>query len=251
MRFKDKIVIITGAGQGIGRAFAKAFAGEGAKVVIAELNEAKARAVAKEITDKGQAAITLTTDVTDEVSVNKMGKAVLDKYGRVDVLVNNAGILAAIKMKPFWDLSVNEWDQMMAVNVKGMFLCCKALAPAMKAQKSGRIINMSSSTVLGAYANYLHYVASKAAVIGLTRAMARELGDWNITVNGIIPGATETEVPRDSVNPEKLKAMYVQRCLHRAETPEDLVGTALFLASDDAAFITGQMICCDGGMMMY
>jgi len=251
MRFKDKVVIITGAGQGIGRAFAHAFAREGARIVIAEINEANARAVAKEITEGGLEAVAITTDVSDEGSVDKMVKATVEKYGHIDVLVNNAGIMATIKMKPFWEISVEEWDKLMAVNVRGIFLCCKAVVPIMKAQEKGKMINMSSDTVLMGRPYYLHYVTSKAGVIGLTRALAREVGDWNINVNAIMPGAVETEIPRESVTPEQLKAMIAQRCIKRRETPQDLVGTVMFLASDEAGFITGQIIHVDGGLVMY
>jgi len=251
MRFKDKVVIITGAGQGIGRAFAHAFAREGARIVIAEMNEAKAQAVAKEITEGGLEAVAITTDVSDEGSVDKMVKATVEKYGRIDVLVNNAGIMSTIKMKPFWEISVEEWDKLMAVNVRGIFLCCKAVVPIMKAQEKGKIINMSSGTALEGRPYYLHYVTSKAGVIGLTRALAREVGDWNINANVIAPGSVVTEIPRETVTPEQAKAMITQRCIKRRETPQDLVGTVMFLASDEADFISGQVINVDGGLNMY
>ena len=251
MRFKDKVIIITGAGQGIGRAFAYSFAGEGAYVIIAEINEVNAKTVAKGINDEGFKAEAIVTDVSDEDSVNKMVEAVLAKHGRVDILVNNAGILSTIKMKPFWDISVEEWDRFMAVNLRSMFLCCKAVVPVMKAHKKGKIINMSSGTVLIGRPYYLHYVTSKAGVIGFTRAMAREVGDWNINVNAITPGAIKTEIPRETVSPEQAKAMIAQQCIGRTATPQDLLGTVMFLASEEADFITGQIINVDGGFHMY
>lgn len=251
MRFKDKVIIITGAGQGIGRVLANALAREGAKIVISEINETNARAVAGEITGLGFDAIAIKTDVADEREVNQMVSGAVEKYGRVDVLVNNAGILSTIRMKPFWEISAEEWDRVLAVNLKGMFLCCKAVVPVMQKQKKGKIINMSSTTVLEGRPNYLHYVSSKAGVIGLTRAMAREVGDWNINVNAITPGATDTGIPRDSVSPQQQQAMIAQRCIKRKEVPQDLVGTVMFLASEESDFISGQVINVDGGFNMY
>ena len=251
MKFKEKVVIITGAGQGIGRAYAHAFAKEGAKVVIAEINETNGQAVAKEITKEGFEAVGIRTDVSDAESVDGMVKAVVEKYGRIDVLVNNAALFATVKMKPFWEISVGEWDKVMAVNLRGMFLCCKAVAPIMKAQKQGKIINISSGTALMGRPYYLHYVTSKAGVIGFTRALARELGDWNINVNSVSPGSVETEVPRESVTPEQAKALIAQQCIKKREVPQDLVGIVMFLASDEANFITGQLFNVDGGLNMY
>lgn len=251
MRFKDKVVIITGAGQGIGRAYANAFAREGAKVVIAEVNEANARAVAKEITDKGFKAIAIATDVSDANSVDKMAKTTVEKYGRIDVLVNNAGILNALKLKPFWEISREEWDKVIGVNLTGMFLCCKAVAPTMKSQKGGKIINISSGVFMVGRQNYLHYVASKAGVVGLTRAMARELGDWNINVNAVTPGPVTTEVPQTTITRDEVKALLTMQCIKREETPEELLGAVMFLASDEASFISGQLINVDGGLNMY
>ena len=251
MRFNDKVIIVTGGGQGIGRAFANAFAREGAKIVIAEINETKARVVAEEITSVGFYATAIKTDVTDEENVNQMVKESIEKYGRIDVLINNAGILSTIEMKPFWEISTEEWDKILSVNLKGMFLCCKAVVPIMQKQSKGKIINLSSSTVLEGRPNYIHYVSSKAGVIGLTRAMAREVGDWNINVNVITPGATDTGIPRVSVSPEQEKEMITKRCIKRKQIPQDLVGTVMFLASDESDFISGQIINVDGGLSMY
>lgn len=251
MKFKDKVVIVTGAGQGIGRAYANAFAEEGAKVVIAEINEANARAVAKEITDKGFTAIAIATDVSDANSVDKMVKTTVDKYGRIDVLVNNAGILNAIEMRPIEELSLEEWNRVIGVNLTGMFLCCKAVAPIMKSQKEGKIINISSGVVMVGRPYYPHYVASKAGVIGLTRALARELGDWNIHVNAVAPGPVTTEVPQTTITRDEVKALIAQQCIKREETPKELLGPVMFLASDEANFMSGQLVNVDGGLNMY
>jgi 3-oxoacyl-[acyl-carrier protein] reductase len=167
------------------------------------------------------------------------------------VLVNNAAIFSTITMKPFWEITTDEWDGLQAVNVRGVWLAAKAVVPQMRRQGSGRIINISSGVIFMGRTHYLHYVASKGAVFAMTRAMARELGDFGITVNAITPGATYTEVPRATVTPEQREAMLRAMCIKRPEEPRDLVGTVVFLASDDAAFISGQTINVDGGMNLH
>ena len=251
MRLKDRVVIVTGAGQGIGRAYARRLIREGANVVVAELNEATGKAVAEELATEGGRALFVRTDVADEASCQEMAAATVRQFGRIDVLVNNAAVFATIKMKPFWELSVAEWDQLMAVNARGVWLASKAVVPPMRQQGSGRIINISSGVVFMGRPHYLHYVASKGAVFAMTRAMARELGDFGITVNCITPGATYTEVPRETVTPEQKEAITRMLCLKRPEEPGDLEGTVVFLASDDAAFITGQAINVDGGLNFH
>ncbi len=241
------MAIVTGAGQGIGRAYAHRLIQEGAKVVIAEINEPKGKAVAEEIQALGGQGLFTRTDVADEASCQEMAATAVRQFSRIDILVNNAAIFSTIKMKPFWELSVTEWDQLMAVNVRGVWLASKAVVPQMRKQGSGRIINISSGVVFLGRPHYLHYVASKGAVISMTRAMARELGEFGITVNAITPGATFTEIPRETVTPEQKEAMLRMQCLTRPEEPKDLVGTVVFLGSDDAAFITGQTINVDGG----
>ena len=251
MRLKDKVAIITGSGQGIGRAYAHRLIAEGARVVVAELNEAKGKAVAEELLAKGGEGLFVRTDVADEASSNEMAAATVRRFGRIDILVNNAAVFSTIKMKRFWELSVGEWDQLMAVNVRGVWLASKAVIPQMQKQQFGRIINISSGVIFGGRPYYLHYVASKGAVFAMTRAMARELGDFGITVNCITPGATYTEIPRETVTPEQKEAMIKTFCIKRPQEPRDLEGAAVFLASADAAFITGQTINVDGGMNFH
>jgi 3-oxoacyl-[acyl-carrier protein] reductase len=241
------VAIITGAGQGIGRAFAKAFAAAGATAVIAERNGKTATAVAGEIAQAGGTSLAVETDVADEASVLQMARTVDERFGRIDTLVNNAGIFSTLEMRPFDQIPLPEWEEVLRVNVTGPFLCARAVLPAMRRRKRGRIINIASGAVLLGRPNYLHYIASKSALIGMSRSMARELGADGITVNSILPGATFTEIERKTVTPEQKQRIVAMQCIARPETPDDLVGTALFLASDNAAFITGQSINLDGG----
>jgi len=246
MRLKDKVAIVTGGGQGLGRAYAQRFAREGAKVVIAELNADKGQAVAAEV--KGQF---IRTDVADEASCEQLAAATADRYGRIDILVNNAAMFTTLKMRPFWEIPTAEWDQLMAVNVRGVWLASKAVVPQMRKQGSGRIVNISSAVIWMGRPNYLHYVASKGAVMAMTRSMAKELGEFGINVNAITPGAVYTEVPRATVTPQQKEAIVAAQSIKRPAGTRDLEGTVVFLCSDDAAFITGQTVNVDGGMNFH
>jgi NAD(P)-dependent dehydrogenase (short-subunit alcohol dehydrogenase family) len=245
---KDRVVIITGAGQGIGRVFAKAFALAGAKVVIAERNEKTAAAVATEILSADGQALAITTDVADEASIKEMVQLVEDEFGRIDVLINNAGIFSTLQMRPFDQIPLDEWEQVLKVNLTGPFLCARAVLPAMRRAKWGRIINIASGAVRLGRPNYLHYIATKSALMGMSLSMARELGPDGITVNAILPGATFTEIERKTVTPQQKERIVAMQCIPRPETPQDLVGAALFLASEASAFVTGQSINLDGGV---
>ena len=196
---RDRVVVITGGGQGLGRAYAHHFAAQGAIPVIAEYNEDGGRRVQSEVEAAGGKALYVQTDVADETSVDAMAKAALAAFGRIDCLINNAAVLQRITMAPFWEISLDEWRRAMDINTTGAFLCARAVVPAMQERHWGRIINVSSGTVIMGRENYLHYVTSKSAMIGMTRAMAREVGAWSITVNCFWPGMTKTEVERPSV----------------------------------------------------
>ena len=243
-----RVAIVTGAGQGIGRAFAKALAICGAIPVIAEINEEKAAAVATEIMQADGKVFAVTTDVADPASIEEMIEAVLDEFGRIDVLINNAGIFSTLEMRPFDQIPLDEWERVLRVNLTGPFLCARAVLPTMRSQKRGRIINIGSGAVRLGRPNYLHYIATKSALAGMSLAMARELGPDGITVNTILPGATFTEIERKTVTPAQKERIVAMQCIPRPETPGDLVGTMLYLASDASAFVTGQCINLDGGV---
>jgi 3-oxoacyl-[acyl-carrier protein] reductase len=243
-----RVAIVTGAGQGIGRAFARALAECGAMPVIAEINEAKAAAVATEIMDTGGKAFAVTTDIADPASIEEMVEAVTDEFGRIDILINNAGIFSTLEMRPFDQIPLEEWERVLRVNLTGPFLCARAVLPAMRRAKWGRIVNIASGAVRLGRPNYLHYIATKAALAGMSLSMARELGGDGITVNAILPGATFTEIERKTVTPEQKQRIIAMQCIPRAETPDDLIGTMLYLASPASAFVTGQNINLDGGV---
>jgi len=252
MRLKDRVAIVTGGGVGIGKAYSTELAKEGAKVVVADIQEAEANKVAADINQSGGEALAVAVDVASEEKTHAMAQAALKAYGRIDVLVNNAGLYSALKKKSFMEIDADEWDRVMAVNVKGLFLCVKAVYPTMKRQGKGKIINISSGTALNGSPFFLHYVSSKAGVLGFTRALAREVGGDNICVNAIMPGLTISGSNQEGVmTAEQLADRRKRRCLQRDQYPQDLVGTVIFLASDDSDFMTGQSIGVDGGMNMH
>jgi NAD(P)-dependent dehydrogenase (short-subunit alcohol dehydrogenase family) len=246
---RGRVVIITGGGQGLGRAYAHHFAAQGAIPVIAELNETGGRAVQAEVETAGGKALFVRTDVADQTSVDAMAQAALAAFGRIDCLINNAAVLSRITMAPFWELPVDEWRRTMDINITGAFLCARAVVPAMQERRWGRIINVSSGTVIMGREKYLHYVTSKSAVIGMTRAMARELGAWTITVNAFWPGVTKTEIERPSVPSHAFDSMMQMQAIKRLARTDDAAKVVMFLCSDDAEFITGQGLLADGGLV--
>ena len=245
---RDRVVVITGGGQGLGRAYAHSFADQGAIPVIAEVDEDAARRVVAEIESKGGRSIAIATDVGDEASTIAMAAETLATFGRIDCLINNAAVFSNITMAPFWELPLDEWNEALRVNVTGAFLCARAVVPAMREARWGRIVNVSSTTVLTGRPDYLHYITSKSAMIAMTRSMARELGPFNVTVHLFWPGAVETEVERPSVSGTMFEEMAARQALPRPATMDDFAGAVLFLCSDDAEYMTGQALVSNGGL---
>ena len=244
------VAIVTGAGQGLGRAFAHALADAGAAVVVADLRGENAERVASEITAAGGKSAGISCDVSDETSVTAMVRGAR-QLGAIRFLVNDAAIFSSLKMRPFTEIPTSEWDAVMAVNVRGAFNCCRAAVPLMAEAGYGKIVNISSSTVFLGRPNYLHYVTSKAALIGFTRALANEIGPMGIRVNAVTPGSTKTEIPRETISDDQRRAMAAQTALRRVQTADDLVGTVVFLCSPGSDFITGQTINVDGGLSFH
>ncbi len=248
---KNKVAIVTGAARGIGAEFAQALAAAGARVTVADVLDGSA--VVSRIGAAGGEAKYCRADVTATPSVAALVAETLARFGTVDVLVNNAGIFADLVKKPFTEIDDAEWDRVMAVNVRGVFACARAVAPAMIARRRGKIVNIASGTLFKGFAGALHYVSSKGAVVAMTRCLARELGPHHICVNAIAPGLTMSDAVVD--NPEwggaAGDATVASRALKRAERPADIVGTLLYLASDLSDFVTGQTIVVDGGSVMH
>jgi NAD(P)-dependent dehydrogenase (short-subunit alcohol dehydrogenase family) len=244
--FDGRTAIITGAAGGLGRAFALAFAAAGAAVAIADVNEVGMSETATLIEQQAGKALPLHVDVADEASTQRMVTRVNEWTGAIDILVNNAAIYAGLERKPFYEIDVAVWDRVMEVNLKGAWLCAKAVYPCMRQQGHGKIINISSATVYSGSPLWAHYVASKGAILALTRAIAREVGDDHINVNAIAPGFILTEASQGLI--ENAAQYGVSRgALKRESHAEDIIGTALFLASPASDFITGQTIIIDGG----
>ncbi len=249
-RLRQKVAVVTGGARGIGASFCEAMAAAGAKVVVADVLDGGA-VVGRIEKAQGQ-AIYCKTDVTSQASVKTMVADTLRAFGTIDVLVNNAGLFANLRRKPFLEIDSDEWDAVMAVNARGPFECAKAVAPIMIAKKKGKIVNIASGTVFKGQTGLMHYVSSKGAVVAMTRCLARELGPHNICVNAIAPGLTMSEAIAESpdyTGPNS-EATVKSRAFQRPQTPADLVGTVLYLASDDSDFVTGQTISVDGGSVM-
>jgi len=249
MRLNDKVAVITGSAQGIGRATALAMGREGAKVVVADLQAEKAQAVANELQGFGTQALAVEVNVADESSVKRMAKSAFERFNHVDILVNVAGIY--YPKASVVDLSEEDWDRTITVNVGSNFLCCREFVPAMRAQKSGRIISLASGIGHYGMRQFSHYAASKAAVMGFVKSLAREVGADGITVNAICPGSANTDMPRQHRSEEEVMARLKSTPLPHILEPEDIAGSILFLASDAAAFITGQSYDINCGTYMF
>lgn len=259
MRLKDKVAIITGAGQGIGRAYANRFVREGAKVVVAEINEEWGRRTEAELKAAGGEALYVKVDVSDEASAREMAAKANAHFGRIDILLNNAAIFFGMSRE---DQSLAYFNKILSVNLTGVWICVRAVEPYMKRQRKGKIINQSSSAAFMGNTGFVetddpdkpsppfHYSVSKIGVIGMTKYFAGALGPWGINVNTIAPGVTMTEATKSVVPEEMISSLVMFTALRKALQPEDLAGTAVFLASEDSDLMTGQCLVVDGGMFM-
>ena len=244
MKLKDKVAIVTGSGQGIGRGIALALAKEGAKIVVIDITD-RIYDVVKEIMNLGTQALAMKTDVSSAEQTGEMVKITVEKFGRIDILVNNAGIFP---FKPLVEMTESDWDKVLNVNLKGVFNCTRAVAPHMINQKSGKIINIASiAGVVVGFAALTHYSASKGGIIGFTKSVALELAPFGINVNTIAPGSIETPGARMDMNDKSVKQFLQAIPLKRIGQPEDVANAVLFLASDESSYITGQCLVVDGG----
>jgi len=249
MRLRGKVAVVTGAAQGIGRAVALGMGREGAKVIVADVQGEKAQSVAAELQTLGAQALAVEVNVASESAVQRMAKEVFGHFGRTDILVNAAGIY--FPKASVVDLSEQDWDRTMDINLGGNFLCCREFVPSMRSQKSGRIISLASGIGHYGMRQFSHYAASKAAVMGFVKALARELGPDGITVNAICPGSANTAMPRQHRSEEEVMARLRSTPLPHVLEPEDIAGPILFLASDAAAYITGQSYDINCGSYMF
>ena len=247
---KDSVVIVTGGAHGIGKAYCLGFAKAGARVVIADIDKPAGERLAGKITLGGAQGLAVHVDVSNEDAAKTMAAETIEHFGRIDVLVNNAAVFSVVPMNRgrIETIDPEEWDRLMAVNLRGLFFCCRAVLPAMRAQKSGKIITIASGTVFAGSPGRIHYVTSKAATIGFTRTLAREAGEYNINVNCLAPGNTLSEENPTEQMIKFREASIGLRSLQRIQVPNDVVGAMLFLASPLSDFITGQTINVDGGI---
>lgn len=250
MRLKNKVAIVTGGAKGLGRAFALRMAEEGAAVMVVTRKDMdNLKLTVETIKSMGGDARFFQADVAKIEDTLAMAKATKEAFGRIDILVNNAAIYDGIKRTPFHEIDLSEWDLVMNVNVKGAFLSTRAVFPYMKEQGYGKIVNLASEVFFTGSHGFAHYVASKGGIIGLTRALAIELGPYNICINCVAPGFTDTEASRSLTDVNKYDISKTP--LRRLEKPEDLTGAALFLASSESDFMTGQTLLVDGGRAMH
>ncbi len=245
LRLSNKVAIVTGGARGLGKAFCVGMADEGAKIIVADILAEEAQRTAEEITSRGGEATAVVCDITSEKNTQHMATEAIRAFGRIDILVNNAGALYGLTRKPFMEIPVEEWDRVMTVNIKGAFLCCRAVFPQMKKQGKGKIINISSNSAFGGPPNSAHYVASKSGVVGLTRCIAADVAKYGLCVNSVAPGVTETEATRDMRELKEINT--AQTPLGRIANPEDIVGAVIFFASDESNYVTAQTLIVDGG----
>jgi NAD(P)-dependent dehydrogenase (short-subunit alcohol dehydrogenase family) len=250
-RLEGRVAIVTGAAQGIGAQYARALAAEGASVAVTDILDGQA--LVTEISEAGGKAVAIRSDVTDAQSVQAMVKETVGRFGKLDILVNNAALFGQVARRRFEDIESAEWDRMMAVNVRGVFECVKAAAPLMRQQKYGKIVNIASGTVFKGAPMLLHYVSSKGAIVAMSRSLARELGADGIRVNTLAPGLVMSEnvLNNPDWNESTVQGTVSTRAIKRECLPEDLCGTLVYLCSADSDFVTGQVLVVDGGAVMH
>ncbi len=250
MKLKDRVAIVTGAARGMGRGFALSLAGEGAKILAVDIEMEELKQTEELVKKEGGEILTMRIDVSSEKDTESMAKAAGSKFGRIDILVNNAAVFAGMKPKPFYEYKLDEWQKHINVTVMGQWLCAKAVFPYMKKQNKGKIINIASSAAFRPLVGHTPYTVCKAAVIGLTRLMAAELGQFNINVNDIAPGSISTEALYTLMSREDAEKRAMAGVIKRVGQISDIAGMVVFLASDDSDFITGQSMVIDGGRLM-
>jgi 3-oxoacyl-[acyl-carrier protein] reductase len=249
---KGRVIIVTGGGKGIGKVYAETMALDGARVVAADIDGVAAETVATRIRQEGGEAIGVTVDIADPASCEAMAASALEHFGTIDGLVNNAALMSTLARRSWFEIPVEEWDSVMAVNLRGLFLCCRAVFPTMRERGYGKIVNISSSRIWEGSPNRLHYTTSKAGVVGFTRAIAREVGDFGITVNAVTPGFTLSDTQLQSSDSAYVsQRSYAEQAIKRAQVPDDLVGAVMFFLSGASDFISGQTLNVDGGKSMH
>ncbi|MBA7560760.1 MAG: glucose 1-dehydrogenase [Dehalococcoidia bacterium] len=254
MRLKDKVAIVTGSARGMGRVFALRFAKEGAKLTVCDILDCKP--VADEIKAAGGEALALKTDVTSEKDTAAMAQKTVERFGRIDILVNNAAIIGSIEtkdfVKPMEKLTAADWDKILGVNIKGVFLSCQAVIPYMKKQGGGKIVNMASTVAFTGLPHFIHYSASKGGVVTMTRSLARALGEFDINVNAVAPGLIMTEAMQATYSREFYQELVdTKQLIHKSVEPEDVANAVLFMASDEADKITGQTLAVNAGEYLH
>jgi 3-oxoacyl-[acyl-carrier protein] reductase len=247
MRLKDKVIIVTGGANGIGRLYCEHFHREGARLLIADVDLKSAEALARLLNNKkkNHRAVSLKVDVTSEKDTQKMVRKAIKTFGRIDVLLNNAGTYPHVE---FENITFEAWKRVIGVNLDSIFLCSKAVLPEMKNQRSGKIINVATNLVWVGLPAMVHYIAAKSGIVGFTRSLSREVGAYGITVNAIAPGAVIPAGLLDEVSIRRVQMIVDHQCIKRPQRPDDLMGPVIFLASSDSDFISGQILTVDGGL---
>ena len=248
---QGRVIIVTGGAKGIGKTYSRSLAEVGARVVVADIDGTACDEIAVEIARAGGEAIAIPIDVTDPRSVQLMADETLQHFGQIDGLINNAALMSGLPRRAWHEIPIDEWDLVMSINIRGLFVCCRAVYPAMRDRQRGKIINISSGGIFKAVPGRLHYAISKTAVVGFTRALAAEVGADNIAVNTIAPGLTMSETEPATTDITYQRPVIDQRFFKRPQYPDDLIGAVMFLLSDASNFITGQLLNVDGGFTLY